>query len=65
MNDNAMLIPSGWMFKAPKELLYEYDPASFAHTKDVDVYAFANTAYTVSPCLFSFDVCIDSASVAH
>jgi len=47
MNDNAMLIPSGWMFKSPEELLYEYDPSSFAHTKDVGLYAFANTAYTI------------------
>ena len=43
-------IPAGWPFKAPEELLHDYEPAAFMHTKAMDVYAFASTMYTVSSC---------------
>ena len=41
-------IPSGWMYKAPEELLLECDPASFRPTRAMDVYSFASTVYVVS-----------------
>ena len=48
LNHGAWKIPSGWMFKAPEELLFEYDPVSFLPTRAMDVYAFASTVYVVS-----------------
>jgi len=41
-------VPSGWMFKAPEELSFECEPASFIHTKAMDVYSLGITTYTVS-----------------
>ena len=41
-------IPSGWMYKAPEELLLECDPASFRLTRAMDVYSFASTVCVVS-----------------
>lgn len=48
MYNGVWPIPSGWMLKAPEELLYEDDPISFTYTKAMDVYAFANTVQMVS-----------------
>ena len=48
LNHGAWKIPSGWMFKAPEELVFEYDPVSFLPTRAMDVYAFARTVYVVS-----------------
>lgn len=45
---SALPIPPGWMFKAPEELLYEYDPVYFAYTEAMDVYAFASSIQMVS-----------------
>jgi hypothetical protein len=41
-------VPAGWMFKAPEELWINCNPSSFMPTTEMDVYAFATTAYTVS-----------------
>jgi len=40
-------VPPRWMFKAPEELLFNYDPLFFTSTAEMDVYAFAATAYTI------------------
>jgi serine/threonine protein kinase len=45
--------PSGWIFKAPEELSFDCDPASFMPTAQMDVYAFATTVYTVSIYTFA------------
>ena len=45
----AWPVPSGWQFKAPEELSPPCDPSIFSVTKEMDVYAFASTIYTVSP----------------
>jgi len=37
--------PSDWIFKAPEELSFDWDPDSFVPTAQMDVYAFATTAY--------------------
>ena len=48
INNGTCPIPSSWMYKAPEELLFEYDPVSFLPTRAMDVYAFASTIYVVS-----------------
>ena len=48
LNSDAWAIPSGWMFKAPEELSFECEPASFIHTGAMDVYSLGITVYTVS-----------------
>src|ERR1700691_5733639 len=50
INSGTWPVPSGWMFKAPEELSFECEPASFIHTPGMDVYSFGVTAYTVSLC---------------
>jgi len=40
-------IPSGWMFKAPEELSPQFDSSIFSPTKQMDVYAFASTVYSI------------------
>jgi hypothetical protein len=47
INGDTWPIPSDWMYKAPEELFFEYDPVYFLHTRAMDVYAFARTVYTV------------------
>jgi len=43
----AWPIPSGCMFKAPEELSPQVDSSTFLITKEMDVYAFASTVYTI------------------
>jgi len=40
-------LPSGWMFKAPEELSPQFDLSIFSPTKQMDVYAFASTVYSI------------------
>jgi len=44
---DAWPIPSGWMFKAPEELSPQFDSCIFSPTKEMDVYAFASTVYSI------------------
>ena len=52
INSDPWPVPSGWMFKAPEELSFECEPVSFIHTREMDVYSFGITTYTVSPSMF-------------
>lgn len=49
IHSNEWPVPPGWMFKAPEELDFQGDPSAFKPTTAIDVYAFASTAYSVSP----------------
>jgi len=40
-------IPSGWMFKAPEELSPQFNSSTLSPTKEMDVYAFASTVYSI------------------
>src|ERR1700736_262591 len=51
---DAWPIPPSWMFKAPEELAPQCDPSLFSATKEMDVYAFASTVFTVSLCVFAY-----------
>jgi serine/threonine protein kinase len=56
-------IPSEWMFKAPEELSPRCDPPFFTATKEMDVYAFAGTVYSVSAgVVFMVFACVRSSS---
>jgi hypothetical protein len=50
-------VPAGWMFKAPEELSPRLDLSVFSATKEMDVYAFASTVYTVRLCVPCFYPC--------
>jgi len=46
-HSGAWPIPYGWMFKAPEELSPQFDTSIFSPTKEMDVYAFASTVYSI------------------
>jgi serine/threonine protein kinase len=54
INGDVWPIPSGWMFKAPEELSFECEPASFMHTQAMDVYSLGITIYTIITSKFPF-----------
>ena len=51
---DAWPIPSGWMFKAPEELIPNVNSPIFLITPNMDVYAFASCVYTVRICMLAF-----------
>lgn len=47
INGDTRPVPSSCMFKAPEELLPDSEPSDFVPTKEMDMYSFASTVYTV------------------
>lgn len=46
-NGDSRPVPSGWVYKAPEELLPDMDPSDFAPTKEMDMYSLSSTIYKV------------------